>query len=177
METHTALENLILVRDVLSALKVRYFLSDGTLLGLTRNGRFIEWDNDIDVGILAEDFNVRTFGLCAAGMKQNGFSYHFRGGWKKNLTARWLRQNVQVDFFFYFRLGDQRVFRLFDTDEIIEYRYPAKLIEELVPVNFYGLSFMVPKERESVAPILTAIGKFLEKIGTRKLRRSTYRRE
>jgi phosphorylcholine metabolism protein LicD len=150
MDTQTALENLILARNVLEAVKVRYFLIDGTLLGLTRGGRFIEWDDDIDVGIFAEDFNVRTFGLFAAAMKQNGFSYHTEGGWKRTLTAHWWRKNLRIDFSFYFRRGDQRVIWVCAKDEFIEFSYPAKLIEELVSVDFYGSPFMVPKEREAV---------------------------
>lgn len=38
----------------LEELNLNYFLTDGTLLGLIREGRFIPHDNDIDVNIIGE---------------------------------------------------------------------------------------------------------------------------
>ena len=151
MDAEIGIENLILARDVLTALNVRYFLMDGTLLGLARNGCFIEWDNDIDVGVLAEDFTVASFGRFASLMMGKGFSRKYVDGkWGKCFVSHWIRKNVMVDICFYFRRGDRRIAHMFDSRYIYEVFYPARLIETLSSVDFYGKTFMAPKYKEEV---------------------------
>lgn len=41
--------------EILKELDIPFFLTGGTFLGIKRDGHLIDWDNDIDTDILAED--------------------------------------------------------------------------------------------------------------------------
>lgn len=51
------LEMAIVVRDILDAHKIPYFICAGTLLGAIRNKGFIPWDDDFDLYIFDEWYN------------------------------------------------------------------------------------------------------------------------
>lgn len=50
------LELLTVFMDVCHQLKLSWFVVEGTLLGAVRHQGFIPWDDDIDVGMLREDY-------------------------------------------------------------------------------------------------------------------------
>ena len=37
--------------DILEALKIDYWVTDGTLLGIVRENRILPWDSDVDLGV------------------------------------------------------------------------------------------------------------------------------
>jgi len=48
-------ENLGDVKQILDDAGVKYWLDYGTLLGAVRDGKFIPWDNDIDLGAMSTE--------------------------------------------------------------------------------------------------------------------------
>lgn len=50
------IENLHIIKELFDVHGVRFWLDWGTLLGVVREGKIIEWDNDIDVGVFVNNF-------------------------------------------------------------------------------------------------------------------------
>ena len=46
------------IDNVCNALKIKYFLLYGSLLGAVRHEGFIPWDDDLDIGMLEKDYNT-----------------------------------------------------------------------------------------------------------------------
>lgn len=50
MKEEIAVENLMEIKDIFDENGIGFWLDSGTLLGAVRNGKLIEWDEDIDLG-------------------------------------------------------------------------------------------------------------------------------
>jgi alcohol dehydrogenase len=53
--------------------KIQYFLDTGTLLGAVREGAFISWDNDIDIGVAGDNFRSYRTQAFAKDCARRGF--------------------------------------------------------------------------------------------------------
>ena len=73
---------------VLSDNKIEYWIDEGTLLGFVREGYFIEWDRDIDIGVEGDSILSKWFSL-EKDFKAKGINATlvFSSVWLKNQGA------------------------------------------------------------------------------------------
>lgn len=150
MDKKIALENLVAIRDVLNELGIRYFLIDGTLLGLIRDNDFIRFDLDTDIGVLFEDFIGSKIGELGIRLEREGFSYTEYGDYNNNFEASFVRNGVKTDLFFYRKFEDKWIFHAFLNDEIITYFYPREMLDIITETKFKDEIFAIPKNAEEI---------------------------
>ena len=72
INTKQCSENLLLFDDIMKRHGIEYWLSEGTALGVVRDGAFIPWDDDVDVGMFIQHKKV-FIDIVIPELKRNGF--------------------------------------------------------------------------------------------------------
>jgi tetratricopeptide (TPR) repeat protein len=125
---------------------LKFFLVSGTLLGYEREGKLLDHDKDIDVGVIGWE---KQYDICMALQSSALFtvSPHFLKGHKSyyipirhNLTGIW------IDLFVYHEIDDKLVT---GVDFFFGYRQTFAFTPfELKPVNFLGVDMFVPSDAD-----------------------------
>ncbi|MGT2754018.1 LicD family protein [Streptococcus ovis] len=107
---HTGIETIQEIEEALSSKGATFFLGNGSLLGIVRDGEMIKWDHDIDYGIyIDEQFGWETL---ESSLRNLGFSkykeFYFENELLTEQTYR--RNNTYVDFFRHFETEDETYF-------------------------------------------------------------------
>lgn len=138
-----ALENLA---SVFNAHGLKFFLVSGTLLGYEREGKLLDHDKDIDIGVIGWE---KQYEICMALQASTLFtvSPHFLKGHKSYYIP--IRHNftgVWIDIFVYHELDDKLVT---GVDFFFGYRQTFAFTPfELKPVNFLGVDMYVPSNTD-----------------------------
>ncbi len=120
----------------------RFFAAEGTLLGLIRQGGFIDGDLDIDIGMWIEDFDdclisdLRSAGfnlIDELGTREDGLILKFHDGLNP------------VDIMFYYRSQNAIWMAAYKGEQQIRYCYPLFDIEKR---SIGGFDVFVPAEPE-----------------------------
>ncbi|WP_159082544.1 LicD family protein [Paragemmobacter aquarius] len=136
IDREISFENLCLAKRVLDRHELKFGLIFGTLLGVVREGNFIEWDEDVDIYMMYEDrkrlFNA-LWDLRSAGLELVRY---------ENGLCSLMRRNDYIDIYLFKRVG---FFRKCGPDSIKE-----KYLKFKHTVNFNGVSFFVPDDAETL---------------------------
>ncbi len=90
--------------DILEKWGMRPFLYAGTLLGYVRHGGFIPWDDDIDMGLMRDDYE-KLYQYCIDHLDSNGavyfafFEKQKKLRFRRNENVFKIYGDVAVDFF------------------------------------------------------------------------------
>jgi hypothetical protein len=126
--------------DVLDAAGVTWWLCSGVLLGHVRDGAWIPWDKDVDLGIWPEDA-VRA---------REAFQ---RAGWpfkRDRESQMWpVHGATKVDLHAHYRdPANGGVYKLHGKREDIRMDYPAHLFESMQPTVYYLRRTLMPSPPE-----------------------------
>jgi hypothetical protein len=97
MNVDVAVENLKEVKDILDKNGVEFWLDSGTLLGAVRDGKIIEWDNDIDLGTWYNNL-TRIISICPE-FKKRGFSVRLSRKWGTMTTWRGKHNAITISLY------------------------------------------------------------------------------
>jgi hypothetical protein len=138
--------NLLDARSILVSLNIRFWLTDGTLLGYFREGDIIGHDRDIDLGLMIDAYSDEI----VPAFRRQGFDVKYVLGEKKlGLELSFIRERVNVDLFFFYREGSRLWHGCWEGIDkgrkrnLIKYYYEPF---ELKEIEFFGASFNVPAD-------------------------------
>lgn len=136
------LENMALMRDILSRHGIRSFLHYGTLLGAIREKGFIPHDDDADLGVFDTDFDgIMT---VIPELANAGFSFICK---RHGRLLQFLRGDEQVDLFVAVRVALPFAHR-WAIDERVT--VSARYLDTLGEIDFLGERFLIPSFPESL---------------------------
>uniref|UniRef100_A0A6C0DTH0 LicD/FKTN/FKRP nucleotidyltransferase domain-containing protein n=1 Tax=viral metagenome TaxID=1070528 RepID=A0A6C0DTH0_9ZZZZ len=141
------------MKGILNKAGVPFFLICGTLLGAYREGKFIEYDGDIDIGILRSNY---TSEIKAEILKSRLFRVGVQGDPNRSLEYKNYHVNgVCIDIFFFYNMD-------------LPYKYYHALFAGLcdkkpggfckrvhhmrgfIPTSFMGNNYLIPANTEEV---------------------------
>ena len=83
------------LQEITQKYNIFFYLSEGTALGIYRDGDLLAWDDDVDVGIFAKD-KERFQQLVVPEMRKRGYIYNIETMPKMDLHF-FLRNNHMLD--------------------------------------------------------------------------------
>lgn len=140
------LANLRDVKAVLDEAGLPFFLNCGTLLGAFRDGCAIQRDwRDIDISIRNEDLTEAAARRVMERLGRLGFTCRPGRGLDNLRQTRFDRGSNHIDVFRYTREGGF-YFRYWSVFGDVPMIAPARYLERLDEIEYYGSTFRVPSE-------------------------------
>lgn len=143
----TGWNNLLELKQILDNIGVKFWLDAGVLLGYYREGKFIEWDSDIDIGILREDYTENI----EKKFKENNWNIVKCEGPNNELEIKIKKNTMTIDIYFYHIVNNKFKAHVFsklnnsNNASIREYEISRFQLKEIIWNNY---KFNVPNDIE-----------------------------
>lgn len=149
MKAENARVHLLEVKEILDALNIKFWLYAGTLLGAMREKNFIPFDLDVDLTILAKDWNPLLKERFAKGsfwyadLRHRQYPAHLQ----RFALKKW---DVKTDVFLHYYYSPDDVYMLFSLHPFNRpiTIAPARYYRGDCFIDFLGASFRVPNPPE-----------------------------
>lgn len=144
------------ITKILKNNEINAFCAFGTLLGIVRDSGFVQSDEDIDIGIISEDFSWSYLEkiLTKYGMKKTR-QFELEG----TITEQTYKKNgVYIDFFLYYKKDENKLAtnvywkdetKIYDNE--FEYSVICRecpMILELITEKVNGIEVVIPLNNE-----------------------------
>ena len=138
----TAEELLFEVKGIMDLLGVRFFLRQGTCLGIIRNNALIPWDDDIDIGSIygLNGITVEKIETVASAFRANGYYAKVEHS-DDCIGVTMMKSSTRIDWNCYKIINDTTV-------HYPGVRISAQLFKNLKEIDFIGTKFFVPNPPE-----------------------------
>jgi len=142
MNNQDAKKLLLEVKSVLDDLEIEFFLLHGTALGAFREGDFISYDRDIDLGINEEVFRPKAKEIRDEFFKRGFKIWVFFAPCELISFVKIEKYKIRCDVIGYSKLGEERfaISRLQPFCSV----FSAKLFEKFETIKFCGTEFNLP---------------------------------
>ena len=129
-------------KEVFDELGVVFFLRQGACLGAVRDGAFIPWDDDIDLGSIygMHGLTKRSAASVAEAFRARGFHVE-EATYSGETCLGIMKRHIRIDWFCY-RVHNGHVVHFPNVP------IPVELFARLQEVDFAGEKFLVPSPPE-----------------------------
>ena len=142
MDPAAASERLKDIKRILDQLGAVFFIASGTCLGAIRDGGFIPWDDEMDMGsvIGLNGLDEETIDRGIAAFEENGYYVHVDRS-TRHIGVHVVKASIRADWTCHRIIGDS----VFQYPGV---RTPLELFTQLKEIDFIGEKFLVPNPPE-----------------------------
>lgn len=142
------------VKKILDDEGIKFFLFFGTLVGAMREKDFILYDDDVDIGVFAEDIN--KIKECREKFKKVGYELNGDGPFNGIATFLYLsKENVRLDICPLFLFEGNRWFmRRHIANNFVGIPYNQKHFKVLDTMEFKGMIYNIPNNVEELLEVM-----------------------